>query len=412
MGFASFIAYRHIFARKSHSAINIISSIAMGGVAISTAALVVVLSVFNGIESLVGGMYSSLDTDLAIIAAEGKGFRYGDSLRSIVEGHPRVVTVGRSLREDALFGYQEQQQIGMLVGVDHGYLRATQLPSHTADGKFDLYLGTMPIANVGAGMAYYLRLSLAHLAPITIYLPDRMASNWLNPATAFKQKTMTLGAVLSVNADFDEVSVVVPIEVAQEMLALPSDYVSALSLQLAEGSSPRAVQRELQEELGSRFRVQSRQQQNEALYRTMKSERFIIIIILGLILFIATFNVVGSLSMLMIDKKADIATLSHMGARAGQIRSIFVLEGLIISLGGAFIGIALGLALCWAHATFGLISLGEGAGFVVDMYPVEVRWPDLVFVFALAGSLGLLASWIPVRLLRPTGGGRDRKAKG
>ena len=154
MRFSSFIAKRHIFARKSHSSVNIIAIIAMCGVAISTAALVVVLSVFNGIESIVGSMYSSLDTDLAITATKGKGFRYSDSIRQIIEQNPNIAIVGRSLREDALFGYQKQQQIGVLIGVDRNYLKATNLPHFTADGQFDLYLGSMPIANIGAGIAY------------------------------------------------------------------------------------------------------------------------------------------------------------------------------------------------------------------------------------------------------------------
>lgn len=401
MRFSSFIAKRHIFARKSHSAVNIIAIIAMCGVAISTAALVVVLSVFNGIESIVGSMYSSLDTDLAITATKGKGFRYSDSIRQIIEQNPNIAIVGCSLREDALFGYQKQQQIGVLIGVDRNYLKATNLPHFTADGQFDLYLGSMPIANIGAGIAYYLRLSLAHYDPITIYLPNRTASNWLNPATAFKQKTMTLGAIISVNADFDEASVVVPIETVQEMLSLPPDYVSSLSLQLKEGCSPRAAQQNLQDALKQDYTVVNRQQQNKDLYRTMKSERFIIIVILSLILFIATFNVVGSLSMLIIDKRQDIATLASLGAQSAQIRSIFVWEGAIISLGGALVGVALGLLLCWAQTTFGLIALGGGAGFVVDAYPVEVRWPDVLFVVLLAGTLGLIASWFPARLIRP-----------
>lgn len=403
MTFPAFIASRHIFARKAHSAVNIIAIIAMAGVAISTAALVVVLSVFNGIEAIVGNLYSSLDTDLAITAAKGKGFCYDDSLQRIVEQNPNLAAIGKSLREDALFEYQKQQQIGQLVGVDFNYLKATGLPDHTVDGEFALYLGSMPIANIGAGVAYYLRLSLAHLAPITIYLPDRTASNWLNPATALRQKTMTLGAILSVNADFDEVSVVVPIETAQEMLALPSDYVSKLSIKLKNGCNPRAEQEKLQSLLGTDLKVLSKEQQNPALYRTMKSERLIIIIILGLILFIATFNVVGSLSMLIIDKRDDINTLASLGASAEQIRGIFIREGAIISIGGALVGIAVGLLLCWAQSQFGLISLGGGAGFVVDAYPVKVLPLDLLFVLLLAAALGLLASWFPARLIKPIG---------
>lgn len=401
MTFQAFIASRHLFARKAHSAVNIIAIIAMAGVAIGTAALVVVLSVFNGIESIVGSLYSSLDTDLAITASHGKGFRYGDSLQRIVSKNPNLATIGRSLREDALFAYQNQQQIGCLIGVDDNYLKATNLPKHAIDGDFNLRLGSMPIANVGAGVAYYLRLAPAHLSPITIYLPNRTASNWLNPTSAFKQKNMTLGAILSVNADFDEVSVVVPIETAQEMLAVPSDYVSALSITLKENANPRDVQRKLQTDLGHAFKVLSRQQQNPALYRTMKSERFIIIIILSLILFIASFNVVGSLSMLIIDKRNDINTLSSLGATPKQIRGIFIREGAIIAIGGAFLGIAIGLLLCWAQHKFGLISLGGGAGFVVEAYPVKVLPSDLLFVLLLAATLGLIASWFPAKLIKP-----------
>jgi len=403
MGFSSFIAIRHVFAHKSHSAVNIISIIAMGGVMISTASLIVVLSVFNGIESIIRPMYSSLDTDLAITPTKGKWFYYSDSLRNTIEQNPYIETVGCVLQEDALFGYRDQQQIGLLTGVDNNYLSITKLPNFTKDGQFKLHLGTMPIANVGAGIAYYLRISIDMPTPITLYLPNRTASDWLNPTTAFRQKNVSLGAILSVNADFDEASVVIPIETAHEMLNLPHGFVSKLVLQLKKNASSHKAQHYLQDAIGHNFTVLNRQQQNEALYRTMKSERFIIIVILSLILFIATFNIVGSLSMLIIDKRDDIDTLASLGAQTSQIRNIFLLEGSIISFGGASLGILLGLVLCWAQSSFGLIALGKGSGFVVATYPVEIHQLDILFVLLLAGCLGILASWIPARLIKPLG---------
>lgn len=400
MDFSLFIAVHHLRAKKRRSAVGAISSIAMGGIAVCAFALVVVLSVFNGIESVVGALYSTLETDLRIVSRAGKGFAYDSAISSKLRALPEGTLCGELLEENALFGYHDRQHVGRFLGMDSTYARITSMGEHCVDGAFMLYRGSQPMANLAVGVSYYLGASPAHFDPVTIYVPNRLAANWLNPATAFKRKTMSFEGLISINGDFDEQSVVIPIEVARELLDYDSTRVSALALTLPANSDVPRCQRLLQNALGPDFTVMQRHEQNSSLYRTMRSERLIITLILSLILLLATFNVVGSLAMLMLDKQADVETLRHLGATGVQVRRIFLYEGLLISLIGGAVGIVVGLLLCWVQQTFGLVTLHGSGAFVVDAYPVEVRAHDILYIFVLVAVLGYVAAWLPTLSIR------------
>jgi len=387
-----FVAQRYLFAKKSRAAIHVISLIAMVGIGVSTMALVVVLSVFNGIASLVGGMYSALDTDLRLVPREGKVFSYGASDHSWLMAQPEIAHIGRTLEENALFGYQDKQHLGRLLGVDAAYAAMVNLASHTYEGEFLLMRGSQPILAPTVGMTYMLGAYLAQYEPISVYIPNRTAKNWLDPSTAFRKKVVAWESIVSVNGEFDANTVLAPLALVQNLLQYDSTMVSSLELSLREGVQVDAVQERVAQHFGDRCEVQGRELQNASLYRTMRSERLIIVIILSLILLIAAFNVMSSLAMLVIDKRTDLYTLACLGATSSALRRIFWTEGVLIALLGGGVGLILGVVLTLLQQHFGFISLGETTSFVVNAYPVELRWGDLLFVSLLVFGLGFLAS--------------------
>lgn len=401
MRFVFFIALRYLFSKKSRTAINVISVIAMVGIGVSAMALVVVLSVFNGITSLVGSMYSSLDTDFRLVPLHGKVFACSTEDLAWLRAQPEVAQIGRTLEENALFGYQEKQHLGRLLGVDAEYEQMVSLASHCHEGQFLLQRGSQPLLVPALGMTYVLGAYLAQYEGITVYMPNRTAKNWLDPTTAFRKKVMGWEGIISINGDFDEQTVLAPLHFVQSLLVYDSTQVSTVAINVREGANLSKTKAKIAEHFVERCEVEGRDAQNASLYRTMKSERLIIIIILSLILIIAMFNVVGSLSMLVIEKRSDTYTMACMGANAAQLRNIFVCEGVLLSVVGGALGILLGLLISLLQQHFGLVSLGGATTFTVDAYPVDVRALDLLFVFLLVLVLGYLASWFTLRK-RPT----------
>ncbi|MGP1362341.1 MAG: FtsX-like permease family protein [Bacteroides sp.] len=397
MHFVLFIATRYLFTKKARTAVNIISLIAMVGICVSTMALVVVLSVFNGITSLVGGMYSSLDTDLRIIPQRGKVFQCDSADLAWLRAQPEIEHIGRTLEENALFGYQDKQHLGRLLGVDTEYAEMVALEKYVIEGEFRLERGSQPLLLPAAGMTYILRACLAQFDGITVYIPNRTAKNWLNPTTAFRKKTMGWDGILSINGDFDEQTVVAPIVFVQNMLDYDTMVVSSLALGLKKGVSAHILQNRVAAHFGERCKVLSHKEQNASLYRTMHSERLVIVVILSLILLIAMFNIVGSLSMLAIDKQRDMFIFSSLGATLRQVRRIFICEGVLLSLVGGGAGLLLGLVLSLLQEYTGVIALGSSGTFVVDAYPVAVHFGDLLFTFLLVVVLGYIASVLALR---------------
>lgn len=393
MRFVFFIALRYLFSKKSRTAINVISTIAMIGIGICAMALVVILSVFNGITSLVGSMYSSLDTDLRLVPLQGKVFSCSAEDLAWLHALPEVQSVGRTLEENALFGYREKQHLGRLLGVDSEYEQMVSLASHCREGQFLLQRGSQPLLVPALGMTYVLGAYLAQYEGITVYMPNRTAKNWLDPTTAFRKKVMGWEGVISINGDFDEQTVLAPLHFVQKLLSYDSTQVSSVAVNLKKDANLHRARTAIENHFSTRCEIQGRDAQNASLYRTMKSERLIIIIILSLILLIAMFNVVGSLSMLVIEKRTDSYVFASMGATPMQIRNIFVCEGILLAGAGGTLGILLGLVVSLLQQHFGLVSLGNATTFAVDSYPVEVHLQDLLFVFLLVLLLGYIASW-------------------
>ena len=398
MRFSLWLALRHLRSQPRGSVVGVIARVATVGVAMGSMALMVVLSVFNGIETLVGGMYSILDTDFEVVPREGKVIRLTEAQLAQLRSLPSGSRYGLVLEENALFGYGDRQHIGVMMGVDSGYWVLNHMEGFCSTGRGLLWYGSQPLALPGMGVAYYLGANPEHYEPLTVYIPNRLAQNWLNPLTAFREKRYAFQGLLQVNSEFDDKTVLLPLSEAQMLLAYDSLTVTSVAVN-APANELDAVQKLLEKAFSPSGEVLGRYQQNASLYRTMRSERLMIVLILTLILVVAAFNVVGSLAMLIIQKRDEVVTLAYLGAPTMKIRQIFLFEGLAISLVGGLLGVLLGLVLCWLQATFGIISLGASGSFVVDAYPVEVHALDVLLVMGLVVVIGLLAAWIPTLVL-------------
>lgn len=392
-----YIARRYLFAKKSHNIINIISIISVVGVATGVMALVVVLSVFNGFDSLIAKLYSNIDADLKIEIREGKSFRIDTPAFDRIRSMPEVAVFAEVVEENALFRYRGKQHIGIVKGVSRNYSELTGLKSKMIDGDFKLWFGSQPMAVVGQGVAYYLNANLAHFDPLFIYIPRRGKN--LPADAAFNKKAIMPSGVFAIEQDFDTRYVITPIEFARGLTMYDSLTVNAIEIKLQKQANPEKVKSNIEAVLGDSYRVLNRYQQNESLYRTMKSEKFAIALILVLILIIASFNIVGALSMLIIDKRDDVETLKSLGASNRLIQKIFLFEGMLISIGGSIIGVAAGLFTCWLQITFKLVKLEGRGNFIIDAYPVEVQALDMLLILIVVLAIGYLAARFPVRLI-------------
>lgn len=391
-----YIARRYLFAKKSQNAINIISGISMAGVAVGTMALVVILSVFNGFDEVVKSLFNSFDPDLKITAVQGKTFSPDERFKQI-RSLPGVADYSAILEENALLKYGERQHIATIKGVDESFIRVTGIDSMVYDGEMKLEDEHRPYAVLGQGVAYSLQVGLNFVNPLFVYMPKRLGSiNLANPDDAFRRKYIFPAGIFAIEQDYDSRYVIVPIEFIRDLLQY-TDEVSAIEIKTGSETPVEKIQIAIKEILGDDFHVKNREEQNELFYRVMKSEKWAIFLILTFILVIASFNIIGSLSMLIIDKRKDIQSLRNMGAGESLIRKIFLLEGWLISIVGSFAGILLGALICYLQDEFGLLKLGGSGTFVIDAYPVDLQLPDLLMVWVTVLFIGFLAARYPVR---------------
>lgn len=389
------VAWRQLLSVRRRKAVSGITMAVGIGIAVSSFAVIVILSVFNGITTLIGGLYTSLDTDLAIERVEGGIFDFNDSLRSVVmRVLPEGVAVGCQLSEKALFSYGNRQHVGDLLGVDSIYAQMGNLADHCVDGEMEFYRDTQPLALLTTGMAYYLGASLGLFEPITVYMPNRLARHWLDVQRAFMRKTIYLDAIISVNGDFDESHVVVPIPVMRELLRYKGNEVNRVHLTVPVDVSTESLRVALTRVLGTEYRVLNRYEQNSSLYRTMRSERLAIVLILLLILVVASFTLVGCISMLSVERREQMQVLGWLGMPMSRIRGVFLLEGVLLTLGGVVSGLTMGLLVCWLQARYELVQFRGSGTFVVNAYPVEVHGSDVCAVLLLSVLIGFLASWL------------------
>ncbi|MDF1571728.1 MAG: FtsX-like permease family protein [Bacteroidales bacterium] len=396
MRFPLYIARRYLFTRKSQNAINIISGISMLGVAVGAMALVVILSVFNGFDEVVKSLFNSFDPDIRITATQGKVFTPDERFQQVrkLEG---VAYFSEVLEENALLKYDERQHIATIKGVDASFINVTGIDSMVYEGEMILKDNNRSYAVVGQGVAYNLQIGLNFINPLFVYMPKRVGRiNLANPDDAFRRQYIFPGAIFAIEQDYDSKYVIVPIEFMRELLDYTSE-ASAVELKLDPAYNVAETQDRISEILGEGFLVQNRTQQNELFYKVMRSEKWAIFLILTFILVIASFNIIGSLSMLIIDKKNDIRSLRNMGASQKLIGRIFLLEGWLISITGSVIGIVLGTLISWLQDRFELLKLSGSGTFVIDAYPVDLQLGDVLLVWITVLVIGFLAALYPVR---------------
>ena len=402
MNFPFYIARRYLFSEKSHNAINVISTISVCGVALATLALVCTLSVFNGFQDLVETFFTAFDPQLKITATHGKVFDGQDSRVLQLKKLPEVEVYSESLEDNVMVQYQGRQAMAVIKGVEDNFDQLTPIDS-ILFGRGDLLLhdevvdyaipGIQLLSTLGSGIRF--------LDPLEIYAPRRGAKvNMANPSTGFVTGNLfSSGLVFAVNQEkYDASYILTSMDFARKLFQYTTE-VSAVNLKLKDGASTDAVKKRKQSLLGDDFRVQDRYEQQADTFRIMEIEKLISYLFLTFILMIACFNVIGSLSMLIIDKRDDVVTLRNLGASDKQIVHIFLFEGRMISLFGALAGVILGLLLCWLQQEYGLISLGDSGSFVVDAYPVSVHASDVIIVFVTVLLVGFLSVWYPVRFL-------------
>ena len=397
MRLASFIAGRYLFAKKSHNVINIISAISAIGMAIGTAALIIILSVYNGFDSLIRSMLSNVEPDLLITPSTGKVFVPEGETFDWLYFHPDVKNMCGVLQEQVFINYDGQQGLAKAKGVDWIYEEETPLRDHIRDGEFKLHRGDVPMAAVGAGLAYSMGISPRFVSPIEIYFPSRTRKlSMSNPISSIEAIKVWPSSIFSVNNDVDAELMIIPIEKMRELLEY-DDEVSAVEIRLAEGTDGKVLknlQKEISERLGPDFKVKDRFQQNESLYKMMKYEKAAIYMILIFVIIIIAFNIFGSLSMLIIEKKFDIGTLRSMGAQESLIKRIFILEGWFISLAGLAAGVLVGTGFSLLQQHFGFIKMP--GHFVVQAYPIILSWSDILLTVVGVAAIGYLIALLPV----------------
>ncbi|MBQ8454129.1 MAG: ABC transporter permease [Bacteroidaceae bacterium] len=403
MNYELFIARRYLFAKKSHHAINIISGISVLGVAVATMAMVVTLSVFNGFQDLVADLFTAFDPELRITPRDGQTVSLNDKTLLRLKTNDAVEVFTPVLEGQALVVQNGKQQVVTIKGVADNITKQGHIEDILyGEGTFFLHADVLEYGILGIQLAQELGLSASFENPLQVYAPKKGERvNIGNPLSSFNHDELqSPGVVFMVRqAKYDRGYILTSLQFAQKLFDRQGK-VSAVELKLREGIKMERVKKSLQAELGERFKVEDRYEQQSDVFRVMRIEKLISYVFLSFILLVACFNIIGSLSMLMIDKRQDIQTLRSLGANDSQIRTVFRLEGFLISLAGALLGLVLGGVLCWIQQEFGLVTMGDSDGsFIIEAYPVSVYWTDIMLVLVTVLVVGWLAIWYPVRYL-------------
>ena len=401
MNFPFFIARRYLFSKKSTHAINVISGISVVGVAVATMALVVTLSVFNGFHDLVASFFTSFDPQLKVVPLKGKTVAADDPVLTQIRQLPQIEVATECVEDQALAIYNNHQAMVVVKGVEDNFDQLTRINEILiGDGEFSLHAADMDYGILGIRLAEQLSTGYTYERPLKIYAPRREGQfDMTNPSDAFEEDELfSPGVLFNVKqAKYDKNYIITSIAFARRIFG-QQGMLSSLELRLKPGSNFEAVKSDIKQLCGDQFAVRDRFEQQDDTFKIMKIEKFIAYIFLTFILMVACFNIIGSLSMLIIDKKDDVVTLRNLGATDKQIVRIFLFEGRMISAIGAVAGILLGLLLCWLQQQFGLVALGSSSGsFVVSAYPVSVHPWDIVLIFITVLVVGFLAVWYPVR---------------
>lgn len=393
-----FIARRYLFAKKSHNVINIISAISAVGMAIGTAALIIILSIYNGFDELVKSTLSNVEPDILITPAKGKVFIPEGEAFDRIKANPMIGEYDLILQENVFVDYDGHQGIAKAKGVDSAFEAESPLAEHITNGEFSLHKGQLPQMVVGAGLAYKMGMNPAFLASAELYFPIRDRNFSLaNPAASIETVRMRPSGIFSVNQQIDDDLMIVPIEEMRKLLGYEEE-VSGVEIRLAEGSTAKDIRsaiKDIQKELGPEFKVLDRFRQNTSLYKMMRYEKAAIFLILIFVIIIIALNIFGSITMLIIEKKDDIETYRSLGATDQMLRRTFTLEGWLISLFGLAAGLVVGIGFSLAQQHFGFIKMP--GSFLVNAYPVILQWQDVLATIAGVALIGYIIALLPVR---------------
>lgn len=393
-----FIARRYLFAKKSHNVINIISAISAVGMAIGTAALIIILSIYNGFDELVKSTLSNVEPDILITPSKGKVFIPEGEAFDRIKANPMICEYNLILQENVFVDYDGHQGIAKAKGVDSAFEAESPLAEHITNGEFSLHKGQLPQMVVGAGLAYKMGMNPAFLASAELYFPIRDRNFSLaNPAASIETVRMRPSGIFSVNQQIDDDLMIVPIEEMRKLLGYEEE-VSGVEIRLAEGSTAKDIRsaiKHIQKELGPEFKVLDRFRQNPSLYKMMRYEKAAIFLILIFVIIIIALNIFGSITMLIIEKKDDIETYRSLGATDQMLRRTFTLEGWLISLLGLAAGLVIGIGFSLAQQHFGFIKMP--GSFLVNAYPVILQWQDVLATIAGVALIGYIIALLPVR---------------
>lgn len=396
------IACRYLVSKKGHQAVNIISIVAVGGVVVATAALICVLSVFNGFRGLIMGKLAMLDPQIAITATLGKTINDADSVIEVVSALPGVERAVPVIEDQALAIYAQLQMPVRLKGVPDDYNTMNLMDSVIVDGQWKLRDQVSRYAVAGAGPAVRLMVRPDFLGMVRLYAPQRQGRvNIANPMGAFRQDSLFVSGIFQLQQNsYDADLIYVPLEMARELFDYETE-ATQVEVKLAPGANEQGAMSAISQALGNGYQVKNRLMQQREAYRLVNIEKWMAFLLLAFILVIATFNVISTLSLLIIEKDDSIATLRAMGANDRQISRIFVLQGWLITLVGAMTGVVIGLLLCLGQQRFGWLRLsGDPANMIINAYPVEVQWTDVLITFALVAAVGLLTSMVTALIMR------------
>jgi lipoprotein-releasing system permease protein len=393
-----YIAKRYLFAKKSRNAINIISTVSVAGVAVGTMALIIILSVFNGLELMVTSIFNTFDPDIKISAAEGKTFIPDTTRLKLLAKVDGLSCYSLTIEDNALLKYGSRQYIATIKGIDENYAMVSNIDSSMWEGEFKLKNKQgRPYAVPGIGVAQYLGIGINFITPLEIIFPRKTSSNNFSVENSLNRKFIFPSGIFEVEKEYDSKFVYVPLDFARELTETEKG-VTTIEIKFKDGSNPDQTQRDIKKIFGQGYTVQNRYEQQAIFYKVMRSERLAIFFILTLILIIASFNIIGSLTMLIIEKERDIEILKSLGADNNLIRKIFIFEGWLISIIGAFSGIILGFLVCWLQQRYGLVKL-HSQSLIMDSYPVVMKIKDFIIVPGTVLLIGYWAAWYPVRFL-------------
>ena len=401
MNLPFYIAKRYLVSKKKQNIINIISGISLAGIIVGTMAIIIIVSVMNGFIQLIGVFYSDFDPDIKISPVEGKMFDPSKINTQEIKDLPGVVQYAEVVEEVAMLKYGKQQFFATVKGVPPNYQAYTNIDSLLIDGEYYLEKDGINYAVLGRGVANYLGAGVSFLDPIHIYVPKKGRQFTLNTSRAINHDYLYPSAIFAVLEDIDAKYVIVSKTFASSLFE-SGNKVSAIELDIDNKTDIDKVQEEIQAIVGDAFHVKNKEQQHDLIFKTMKSEKWAVYFILAFILLLASGNMIGNLTMLYIDKKEDISILSSMGLPLKKINRIFLYEGWLISVIGGVIGTIMGVFACWLQVRFELIKLpGENGSFVISAYPVQILFTDILLAFVAVLSIGLLASWYPVKFMSP-----------